>query len=127
MKRRKAINTLIIKRDIDSKTYEEVLEMIDPEAKRDEIRREKSKAKSIKHSLPARPRLDISSQLSKTIDVSQSKQVASTQLQTIQAKKNRYSNFSTYEEHLRQHPEIVMKNRRVDSNSLDRWPISAKP
>lgn len=39
MKRRKAINTLIIKRDIDNKTYEEVLEMIDPEAKRDEIKK----------------------------------------------------------------------------------------
>lgn len=36
MKRRKAINTLIIKKDIDSKTYEEILDIMDPLANQDE-------------------------------------------------------------------------------------------
>lgn len=34
MKRRKAINTLIIKRDLDSKTYNEIVEIMDSPSKR---------------------------------------------------------------------------------------------
>jgi hypothetical protein len=37
MKKRKAINTLIIKKDIDSKTYEEILDIIDPSTHQEEI------------------------------------------------------------------------------------------
>ena len=33
MKRRRALNTLIIKRDIDNKTYEELLDIMNPEMK----------------------------------------------------------------------------------------------
>lgn len=33
MKKRRALNTLIIKKDIDNKTYEELLEIMNPEMK----------------------------------------------------------------------------------------------
>lgn len=33
MKKRRALNTLIIKKDIDSKTYEELMEIMNPEMK----------------------------------------------------------------------------------------------
>jgi hypothetical protein len=36
MKRRKAINTLIIKKDIDTKTYDEILNIMDPDGKHEE-------------------------------------------------------------------------------------------
>jgi hypothetical protein len=35
MKKRKAINTLIIKKDIDTKTYEEIISIMDPDAKQE--------------------------------------------------------------------------------------------
>jgi hypothetical protein len=36
MKKRKAINTLIIRKDIDTKTYDEILNIMDPDSKQEE-------------------------------------------------------------------------------------------
>lgn len=53
--------------------------------------------------------------------MNRSKPISPRNFNTIEAKPARYHNFSTYEEHLKQHPEIVMKNRPYNSTSLGRY------
>jgi hypothetical protein len=52
MKRRKAINTLIIKKDLDSKTYDEILDIMDPTSKQDEVNETKVPSLSQRERLP---------------------------------------------------------------------------
>lgn len=60
------------------------------------------------------------SDASKTIDASKHRPLLN--FNTIDVKpSSRYHNFSTYEQHLKQHPEIVMKNRPYNSTSLGRY------
>ena len=125
MKKRKAINTLIIKKDVDSKTYDELTEIIEPEKKSQSTltaanTKSKEKNYTMKGFLPLvnRKRLqyvDVPEELP-----SKPKLVGSPRLNPEVPFNRRYKNSSTYQEHLREHPEIVMKHRRYDSVSLQR-------
>lgn len=119
MRRRKAINTLIIRKDLDAKTYEEILDIMDPLANQPEPQQPDPPAQPPR--LPqVRRKSKLGSQTSRTIDAS-NRPSLSPDLATLQPRRSRFHNFSTYEEHLRQHPEVAMKNRRYDSNSLGRY------
>jgi hypothetical protein len=71
MKRRRALNTLIIKKEIDGKTYEELFDIINPETNNE----------------PAS--------------------------QTIEKSHAKIKDASTYQEHLKEHPEVAMRNMQL--------------
>ena len=97
MKKRKAINTLIIKKDIDTKTYDEILNIMDPDGKHEETIDTKPPI-SYRERLPSfTKRIRGGSETSRTIEVNKSNPISPTNFNTIEVKPARYHNFSTYE------------------------------
>ena len=87
MKKRKYLNTLIIKKDIDSKTYDELLEIMNPEMKQEYDQR---KLKSKDKVSSSKKEDDIPTRLTQTIDS------LPFRYNQIGRKRNNNSNFSTY-------------------------------
>lgn len=100
MKRRRALNTLIIKKEIDGKTYEELFDIINPETNNEPASQtmEKSHAKIKRISPPQK-----SIRMYQTIDVTSN----------TPRRKNKIKDASTYQEHLKEHPEVAMRNMQL--------------
>ena len=83
---------------------------MNPEMKKQYDERKKNERSTLNATEMSKPREK--SFLSRTIDVHQDRDIP------IQSKTRKPSNSSTYEEHLRQHPEFAMRNMRYASVNM---------